>query len=88
MGVGTLVLLANATFLSLYTFSCHSCRYLCGGYLNSFRKAPVRSRLWRLTNWLNPRHAQFAWISLFGVGLSDLYVRLVAMGAIGDLRLI
>jgi hypothetical protein len=88
LGVGTLVLAANASLLSLYTFSCHSCRYLCGGYLDSFRKAPVRRRLWRLTNWLNPRHPQFAWVSLFGVGLADLYVRLVAMGLLRDVRLI
>jgi hypothetical protein len=88
LGVGTLVLAANASLLSLYTVSCHSCRYLCGGYLDSYRKAPVRKRLWRLTNWLNPRHPQFAWLSLFGVGLTDLYVRLVAMGLLQDVRLI
>jgi len=88
LGVGTLVLAANASLLSLYTLSCHSCRYLCGGYLDSFRKAPVRSRLWRWANWLNPRHPQFAWVSLFGVGLTDLYVRLVAMGLLRDVRLI
>ena len=36
---------------------------------------------------LNERHAQIAWVSLFGVALTDLYVRLVAMGTIHDLRL-
>jgi hypothetical protein len=87
LGVGTLVLAANASLLSLYTLSCHSCRYLCGGYLDSFRRAPLRSRLWRATSWLNPRHPQFAWVSLFGVALSDLYVRLVAMGLLRDVRL-
>jgi hypothetical protein len=30
----------------------------------------------------------FAWISLVTVGLADLYVRLVASGAITDLRLL
>jgi hypothetical protein len=30
----------------------------------------------------------FAWLSLFSVGLSDLYVRLVATGALRDLRLL
>jgi hypothetical protein len=30
----------------------------------------------------------FAWISLVIVGLTDLYVRLVASGAITDLRLL
>jgi hypothetical protein len=88
IGLGTVVLAANATLLSLYTFSCHSCRYLCGGYLDSFRQAPTRYRLWEWTNRLNPRHPQFAWLSLFGVALADLYVRLVAMGYIQDPRIV
>ena len=33
---------------------------------------------------LNARHMRFAWISLFGVALCDLYVRLVASGTIHD----
>ena len=88
IGLGTVVLLANATLLSLYTFSCHSCRYLCGGYLDSFKKAPIRYRLWRMVNRLNERHPEFAWTSLFGVVLADVYVRLVASGVIGDPRIV
>ena len=88
VGLGTLVLVANAALLSLYTFSCHSCRYLCGGYLDSFKGAPIRFRLWRLTNRLNPLHPQFAWMSLFGVAFADLYVRLVSMGVIRDPRIV
>jgi hypothetical protein len=30
----------------------------------------------------------FAWLSLFSVGLADLYVRLVACGSLRDLRLL
>jgi hypothetical protein len=30
----------------------------------------------------------FAWLSLFSVGLADLYIRLVASGSIHDLRLL
>ncbi len=88
IGLGTVVLVANAALLSLYTLSCHSCRYLCGGYLDTFKQAPVRYRLWRLTGRLNARHATFAWVSLFGVALADLYVRLVAMGIIQDPRIV
>jgi hypothetical protein len=87
MGVGTVVLLANAALLSLYSFSCHSCRHLCGGHLNLFSRHPGRLRLWRLVTRLNERHMLYAWISLVGVGLADLYVRLVSMGVIRDLRL-
>ena len=88
IGLGTIVLAANATLLSLYTLSCHSCRYLCGGYLDSFRNAPIRYRLWQITNRLNERHPLFAWVSLIGVALADLYVRLLAMGIIRDPRIV
>src|SRR5207244_3278812 len=36
VGVGTLVLLANTTALTLYSFSCHSARHLVGGSLDCF----------------------------------------------------
>jgi hypothetical protein len=29
---------------------------------------------------------EYAWVSLFGVALADLYVRLLSMGVIADLR--
>src|ERR671931_2533400 len=88
IGLGSLVLLANVTLLSLYTFSCHSCRYLVGGHLDSFHGAPIRFQVWRLVNRLNERHGLIAWVSLVGVALADLYVRLVSTGAIVDPRLI
>jgi hypothetical protein len=86
IGVGTLVLLANAALLTLYSFSCHSCRHLCGGHLNVFSKAPRRHTIWQAISRLNEHHMLFAWISLIWVGLTDLYVRLVAMGIIRDLH--
>jgi hypothetical protein len=86
IGVGSLVLLANAALLSLYTFSCHSFRHLVGGNLDCFSTCPVRSRAWRGVSQLNARHALWAWVSLWGVALADLYVRLVSMGVIRDVR--
>ena len=88
IGLGTLVLLANATLLSLYSFSCHSCRHLCGGGLNSFHAAPRRHGLWNVVTRLNEKHMQIAWVSLVWVAVSDLYVRLVAMGVLQDLRFV
>jgi hypothetical protein len=44
MGLGTLVLLTNATLLSLYTLSCHSLRYLVGGHIDCFSCAPWARR--------------------------------------------
>ena len=89
-GVGTLVLIANVTCLGLYTFSCHAFRHLVGGSVNSFSTAPagqLRYKLWKGVTVINERHALFAWISLFVVGLTDFYVRCVASGAIQDARL-
>ncbi len=86
MGVGTLVLLANAALLTLYSISCHSCRHLCGGHLDVFSKAPRKHTLWQAISRLNERHMLFAWISLIWVGLTDVYVRLLSMGIIRDVR--
>jgi hypothetical protein len=91
IGVGTLILTANVSLLSLYTFSCHSLRHLAGGKLDCFSCASFgRSRFaaWRFSTFLNERHMFFAWCSLFSVGLADFYIRLVATGAIHDLRLL
>src|SRR3984893_19300075 len=84
IGLGTLILVANVAMLSLYTFSCHSCRHLCGGYLDSFANGALRYRVWRTFNRLNARHGLYAWISLFSVIVADIYVRLVASGVIAD----
>ncbi|MGH3341818.1 MAG: hypothetical protein ACRDPK_02840 [Carbonactinosporaceae bacterium] len=86
MGLGTLVLAVNAALLWLYTLSCHSCRHVIGGRLNHYGKHPVRYRLWTYVSAINGRHMQFAWVSLFSVALTDLYVRAVAAGALTDLR--
>jgi hypothetical protein len=88
IGVGTLVMLINVVLLALYTFSCHSCRHVCGGYVDVFSKKPTQYALWRVVSRLNERHPTYAWLSLFGVGLTDLYIRLVSMGIIRDLRIL
>jgi hypothetical protein len=86
MGLGTLVLGVNTALLSLFSFSCNSCRHVCGGYVKSFHAAPARYKIWRLVSRLNERHMEYAWVSLISVALADLYVRLLSMGVISDLR--
>jgi hypothetical protein len=86
MGLGTLILLVNAVLLAAYTASCHSCRHICGGRLDVLSRAPKRYRTWRLVSALNARHMLIAWVSLVGVALTDVYVRLVANGTITDPR--
>ena len=88
IGVGTLVMWINVILLAGYTFSCHSCRHVCGGHVDVFSKTPARYRMWHVVTKLNERHPMFAWLSLFSVGLTDLYIRLVAMGIIHDLRIL
>ncbi|HSS44850.1 MAG TPA: succinate dehydrogenase [Thermoanaerobaculia bacterium] len=91
IGVGSLVLLANVVLLSLYTLSCHSLRHLAGGRLDCFSCVSFgrpRFGAWRAISALSERHMLFAWLSLFSVGLADLYVRSVACGAISDLTLL
>ncbi len=88
IGLGTVVMWVNVLFLAGYTFSCHSCRHLCGGHVNAFSRAPRRYALWRGVTRLNERHPTFAWLSLFSVGLTDLYIRLVSMGVFHDPRIV
>ncbi len=86
VGLGTLVMWINVILLAGYTFSCHSCRHVCGGHVGVFSKAPGRYRVWHVISRLNERHPMYAWLSLFSVGLTDLYIRLVSMGIIRDVR--
>jgi hypothetical protein len=86
MGVGTIILGINAALLSLFSFSCNSCRHVCGGYLNSFHSAPGKYKTWMFISGLNEKHMEYAWVSLVWVGLADVYVRLLASGVIYDVR--
>ncbi|MDQ3382830.1 MAG: hypothetical protein M3519_03445 [Actinomycetota bacterium] len=85
-GLGTVLMWVNVTYIWLYTLSCHSCRHILGGRLRHFSKHPVRYRMWTWVSRLNGQHARYAWISLFSVALVDLYVYLLATGAIEDVR--
>jgi len=88
VGVGTLVLLANVCLLTGYTMGCHSFRHLVGGRSDcmSCGRATIQFRVWRGASWFNLRHMNFAWVSLFWVCFTDLYVRLVSMGLLVDLN--
>src|SRR6201997_2590289 len=91
IGVGSLVLLANIVLLTLYTFSCHSLRHLAGGKLDCFSCTSfgsARHTAWGWLSRLNERHMLFAWMSLFSVGLADLYVRMVSAGYLKDIRIL
>jgi hypothetical protein len=84
IGVGTIILTLNVVFLALYTFGCHSLRHLIGGFLDSKSKAPTCAKSYSCVSCLNKKHMLWAWISLFGVGLTDVYIRLCATGHLND----
>ena len=88
IGVGTIVLAINVYLLSGYTFGCHSLRHLIGGFRDQLAKSPACYRAYACVSCLNRRHMLWAWMSLFWVGFTDLYVRLCAMGVWTDWRII
>jgi len=87
VAVGTLVLVVNVFLLSGYTLGCHSLRHLIGGFLDSKSKAPVCAKGYSCVSCLNSRHMLWAWMSLFWVGFTDIYIRLCAMGIWSDFRI-
>ena len=88
IGVGTLVLAVNVVLLGGYTLGCHSLRHLVGGFMDQISKSPARKKTYDCVSCLNQRHMLFAWLSLFWVGFSDLYVRMCSMGIWNDWRII
>jgi hypothetical protein len=88
IGIGSFVLLANVILLSLYSFSCHSCRHLAGGFLDVLSGRGLRYKMWSITSKLNEHHMLIAWCSLVGVMITDLYVHLLSAGLPLDLRVV
>jgi hypothetical protein len=90
IGLGSLIMIVNCVLLTGYTFGCHSLRHLVGGKLDCFSCAVAggpRHNVWKGVSRLNEHHMFWAWASLISVGSTDLYIRMLASGAIRDLRL-
>jgi hypothetical protein len=87
IGVGTLILTVNVILLGGYTLGCHSLRHVIGGILDHFSSAPVRHKMYQCVSCFNSRHMLYAWMSLFWVAFSDIYVRLCSMGILTDWKL-
>lgn len=90
VGVGSLVILLDFFFLSFFVFGCNSLRHLIGGGVDCYSCVKFgRQRYWgwRFVSFFNRNHREWAWISLFWVAFVDLYVRLVSMGVITDIRI-
>ena len=81
------IFLVNVILLSGYSLSCHSLRHIVGGRMDCFsctRRQQVRYSLWQRLTSLNRHHMAWAWASLLSVTLTDVYVRLLALGVITD----
>lgn len=87
IGLGSIILTANVFFLGAYTFSCHSLRHLIGGKCDTLSDKPMQCAAYNACSKLNKKHMLFAWCSLFVVGFSDIYVRLLSMGIWSDWRI-
>jgi hypothetical protein len=91
VGVGSIIMLVNVILLTTYSASCHSLRHLVGGKLDCFSCASFgapRHGAWSFVTKLNEHHMFWAWMSLFSVALTDLYIRLVSAGIITDFRIL
>jgi len=88
IGIGTLVMIVNPILLGGYTLGCHSLRHLVGGRLDEMSKKPLRKSCYDCVSGLNRKHMLWAWMSLFWVGFTDVYIRLCAMGIWHDVRII
>jgi hypothetical protein len=87
LGIGTLVLTVNVVLLGGYTFGCHSLRHVVGGFMDRLSGKPVRLTMYKCVSCLNRKHMLWAWMSLFWVGFTDIYVRMCAMGLWTDWRI-
>ena len=64
-----------------------SLRHWVAGGLNRFSATPtrrLRRKAWEVFTVANEHHRRWAWTSLIFVGLTDLYVHLVANGTVTD----
>jgi hypothetical protein len=87
IGLGSIVMTINAFLLMMYSLSCHSLRHIVGGGLDCFscsNYTKARYSLWELVTKANEHHRLYAWASLIFVGVTDLYIHLVASGVITD----
>jgi hypothetical protein len=56
--------------------------------MDRISESPTRKKLYDCVTCLNGRHPNWAWVSLIWVAGTDLYVRLLATGAIRDFAIV
>lgn len=88
IAVGSLILTVNPILLGGYTLGCHSLRHIIGGRKDCVSSNAAGHACYNGVSCLNRKHMLFAWMSLFWVGFTDLYVRLCSMGVWSDFRIL
>ena len=81
-GLGNVIMAVNVVCLAGYTLGCHAMRHLVGGGKDCFSCHRARYQLWKGVTVLNLRHETWAWLSMFTVWATDLYIRLLIHGII------
>lgn len=87
IGVGNGIMFVNVIALSAFTFGCNSWRHIVGGKLNCFSCSTAARRrhgAWQRVSILNGRHMEWAWISMFTVWATDVYIWLASSGVFND----
>ncbi|HEX4214630.1 MAG TPA: hypothetical protein VIA06_15035 [Candidatus Dormibacteraeota bacterium] len=79
-GFGSALMLVNVVCLAGWTFGCHAIRHLVGGGKDCLSCIKTRYQLWKGVSVLNVNHSTWAWVSMFTVWSTDLYIRLLAHG--------
>ena len=91
ISLGSIIFLINVSLISAYTLSCHSLRHLIGGSVDCYSCVTGGNARRKAYNWLsvlNRQHALWAWLSLFALLFTDIYIRLLIAGVISDPRII
>ncbi len=91
IGVGSLVMSVRRRFALDVHIWLPAFRHLAGGRLDCFScsKFSVVSHVaWKRISVLNDHHMLWAWMSLFSVALTDLYIYLVVAHILRDIRIL
>ena len=85
-GVGCILAFLDAICLTFYIVSCHAFRNLFGGGVK--RQNLVVNQIWGFTSKLNKHHGFWFWCSLFSIWLFDVYIRLLNLGILHEVRFV
>ena len=87
IGIGTIVLAINVYLARWLHIWLSLAAPLSRGISRQSRQIDSVFQAYRCVSCLNRRHMLWAWMSLFWVGFTDLYVRLCSMGVWHDVRI-